>query len=664
MESDEKIYYEKLKNETNTENTFYDYYNYNNKHPMISNKLYSGNFENDAYTIIHENKNFTTKKLKNIFINKRIKIEEPEEILIFIVHGIGQNDQKLKTILNDRIKVMINLLYEKEGQTKFKKNVHFRMIDWKTPLNERENNIFDHLVDKNNKTKYPKMFIQEVPLDLMHYMSNRNKYKIINDVVSQINSYYHLVKKYRPNFKGNVSIIGHSLGSVIMYEILNNMTTDDNFKNFGMNKYFNLENTIIFKDENLFGINEENLEKSLNINRKNRKKFLLCPENNQEENKSCSEINLFNIEADFFLEKLDKKRLDLKIKTLKIKEENYPKLNNSGINLTNKITLDLKTNQEDKILINIDQDIENKNYLIIEKTKLLTNDVENIDNNENCLENKLIENKKITNHEMFTTKDDSLNNIETSYNNENNNIQKNSHEENSEKKENKVFIEKESPDINKNKIILKNLYDHKGRMFIRLKKSIFYNLENEWENKKNSENSSKKTITQDSTTDFNRYFRLYSKNELILPLIFSIEHYFTIGSPLSLFLTIEHGKNSHLYDMETIKDFHNIIHPMDPLAYRIEHLIYGFEDKDSSCMLQHFLNNGKRNAFFRNFMNIILCNKEIEDEFYSNDRKRYDYMVQESIPERTVNIIGFLFSHMTYWNNPDVFYFILDIIHK
>ena len=264
---------------------------------------------------------------------------------------------------------------------------------------------------------------------------------------------------------------------------------------------------------------------------------------------------------------------------------------------------------------------------------------------------------------MFSTKDDSLNNIETSTNIENNN-QKNPNEENSEKKENKVFLENKYSEINKNNIISKNLYDHKGRMFIRLQKSIFYNLENEWENKKNSEYSSKNTKTFNSTTDFNRYLRLYSKNELILPLIFSIEHYFTIGSPLSLFLTIEHGKNSHLYDMETIKDFHNIIHPMDPLAYRIEHLIYGFEDKDSSCMLQHFLNNGKRNAFFRNFMNVILCNKEIEDEFYSNDRKRYDYMVQESIPERTVNIIGFLFSHMTYWNNPDVFYFILDIIHK
>ena len=43
--------------------------------------------------------------------------------------------------------------------------------------------------------------------------------------------------------------------------------------------------------------------------------------------------------------------------------------------------------------------------------------------------------------------------------------------------------------------------------------------------------------------------------------------------------------------------------------------------------------------------------------------KRYDFMVQENLMEKGFKIIGFLFSHMAYWNNPDVFYFIIKMIH-
>ena len=38
-------------------------------------------------------------------------------------------------------------------------------------------------------------------------------------------------------------------------------------------------------------------------------------------------------------------------------------------------------------------------------------------------------------------------------------------------------------------------------------------------------------------------------------------------------------------------------------------------------------------------------------------------MVQENLMEKGFKIIGFLFSHMAYWNNPDVFYFIIKMIH-
>jgi hypothetical protein len=162
--------------------------------------------------------------------------------------------------------------------------------------------------------------------------------------------------------------------------------------------------------------------------------------------------------------------------------------------------------------------------------------------------------------------------------------------------------------------------------------------------------------------------KIYSKDKNLIALDFMIDHFFLIGSPLSLFLTVEHGVNSYLEEMEIVKDFHNIIHPMDPVAYRIEPLIMNYPETQCSFTLPHWENDGIKNIFFYHLMKILCCETKDNEEGYINHdkkigRKRYDFMIQESPSEKTINMIGFLFSHMTYWNNPDVFYFIIKMIH-
>ncbi len=98
-------------------------------------------------------------------------------------------------------------------------------------------------------------------------------------------------------------------------------------------------------------------------------------------------------------------------------------------------------------------------------------------------------------------------------------------------------------------------------------------------------------------------------------------------------------------------------------AYR---LVLNYDKGKNSCLLPNFLNKGIKNIFLNKILNFVFFNDEnnIKKEFYSSQKKRYDYLVQESIPEKTIHMIGFLLSHMQYWNNPDVFYFILDIINN
>ena len=141
-----------------------------------------------------------------------------------------------------------------------------------------------------------------------------------------------------------------------------------------------------------------------------------------------------------------------------------------------------------------------------------------------------------------------------------------------------------------------------------------------------------------------------------------------LGSPLSLFLTIEHGVSSCFEELEIVKDFHNIIHPMDPVAYRIEPMIKNYPETKASFTLPHWENDGIKNVFFSKLMQIFCYDGREKDNVYLNHdkkigRKRYDFMVQESPSEKTIKLIGFLFSHQAYWNNPDVFYFIIKTVH-
>ena len=65
-------------------------------------------------------------------------------------------------------------------------------------------------------------------------------------------------------------------------------------------------------------------------------------------------------------------------------------------------------------------------------------------------------------------------------------------------------------------------------------------------------------------------------------LSFQVEHFFAIGSPLSIFISLrnlddyidsKHRSTQSLFPYEICKRFYNIFHPADPVTYRIEPLI-------------------------------------------------------------------------------------------
>jgi len=63
-------------------------------------------------------------------------------------------------------------------------------------------------------------FLTDLALDILLYQSPAYKGHISRIVVNELNRTYRLFKERNPSFKGKVSLVGHSLGSAIMFDIL------------------------------------------------------------------------------------------------------------------------------------------------------------------------------------------------------------------------------------------------------------------------------------------------------------------------------------------------------------------------------------------------------------------------------------------------------------
>ncbi|KAH4109069.1 hypothetical protein HBH98_230230 [Parastagonospora nodorum] len=176
------------------------------------------------------------------------------EHLLLITHGIGQR-------LGMRME-SINFIHDVNTLRKSFKSVYAASPDLQA-LNaevesETKNNrvqvipiVWRHLLDfpqqslKHNRKEhdlgdldhedheYPNLeditvegvpavrnFLTDLALDILLYQSPAYKGHISRIVVNELNRVYRLYKERNPKFNGKVSLVGHSLGSAIMFDIL------------------------------------------------------------------------------------------------------------------------------------------------------------------------------------------------------------------------------------------------------------------------------------------------------------------------------------------------------------------------------------------------------------------------------------------------------------
>uniref|UniRef100_A0A2K6G466 DDHD domain containing 2 n=3 Tax=Propithecus coquereli TaxID=379532 RepID=A0A2K6G466_PROCO len=166
--------------------------------------------------------------VENISVD--IHCGEPLQIdhLVFVVHGIGPAcDLRFRSIVqcvNDFRSVSLNLL-----QTHFKKaqenqqigRVEFLPVNWHSPLHSTgvDVDLQRITLPSINRLRH---FTNDTILDVFFYNSPTYCQTIVDTVVSEMNRIYTLFLQRNPDFKGGVSIAGHSLGSLILFDILTN----------------------------------------------------------------------------------------------------------------------------------------------------------------------------------------------------------------------------------------------------------------------------------------------------------------------------------------------------------------------------------------------------------------------------------------------------------
>ncbi|XP_062410803.1 phospholipase DDHD2 [Sardina pilchardus] len=162
---------------------------------------------------------------------------EPETVdhLVFMVHGIGPAcDLRMRTLVqcvNDFRSASLGLISSHfrqtaEGPCRMGR-VEFLPISWHTVLHD------DTGVDKDmERITLPSIsllrkFGNDTILDVLFYNSPKYCQVIVDTVATEINRLHSLFLQRHPDYTGAVSLAGHSLGSVILFDLLTNQKTDD-----------------------------------------------------------------------------------------------------------------------------------------------------------------------------------------------------------------------------------------------------------------------------------------------------------------------------------------------------------------------------------------------------------------------------------------------------
>ncbi|XP_078128790.1 SEC23-interacting protein isoform X1 [Sander vitreus] len=150
--------------------------------------------------------------------------------LVFMVHGIGPVcDLRFRSMVecvDDFRSVSLKLLhshFKKSLDEQTISRVEFLPVQWHTALHGDATGV-DRRIKKITlpSTGRLRHFTNETLLDVLFYNSPTYCQTIMDTVANEINRLYALFMTRNPDYRGGTSVAGHSLGSLILFDLLSN----------------------------------------------------------------------------------------------------------------------------------------------------------------------------------------------------------------------------------------------------------------------------------------------------------------------------------------------------------------------------------------------------------------------------------------------------------
>ncbi|KAK5670897.1 hypothetical protein QVD99_002668 [Batrachochytrium dendrobatidis] len=173
--------------------------------------------------------------------------ERQVDHLVFVIHGIGQKLSERVDAVNfphdcdilrkaikasakqfhDQIAVLKNqdpkIIPAGSGvqvlPIQWRQNIDFSMRkpEGETPGDEAELTLDDITLDGIPSIR---MLVSDVIIDVLMYLTPKYRQEMIRQVTTELNRVYHKYLERNPTFSGKISLYGHSLGSILAYDIM------------------------------------------------------------------------------------------------------------------------------------------------------------------------------------------------------------------------------------------------------------------------------------------------------------------------------------------------------------------------------------------------------------------------------------------------------------
>ncbi|XP_053344667.1 phospholipase DDHD1b [Clarias gariepinus] len=140
--------------------------------------------------------------------------------IVFVVHGIGQKMDQGRIIRNtSMMRDAARKMAEKHFSDRTTEHVEFLPVEWRSKLS-LDGDTVDSITP--DKVRGLRDMLNSSAMDIMYYTSPLYRDEITRGLTSELNRLYTLFCSRNPEFEetGRVSIVSHSLGCVITYDII------------------------------------------------------------------------------------------------------------------------------------------------------------------------------------------------------------------------------------------------------------------------------------------------------------------------------------------------------------------------------------------------------------------------------------------------------------